>query len=99
MTSLCLCFFFQMKAFRHKIKKTPVNDTHEENLIDDFRPLQQLNGRNVYSSFKIEKPATSAPPATARPIFICGQNHNNGGNFLSLSKLLILFFILINVLT
>lgn len=88
-----------MKSFRHKIKKTPVNDTHEENLIDDFRPLQQLNGRNVYSSFQIQKPATSAPPPTARPIFICGQNHNNGGNVLVLSKVLILFFVLINALT
>lgn len=86
-----------MSDFRNKIKKTTVNATHEEDLVDDFRPLQQLNGRNVYSSFVTQKPSTQAPQ-TVQPInVVCQHSHDDTNNAISTS--LSLFVIFISILT
>ncbi|CAC5361125.1 CA [Mytilus coruscus] len=89
----------QMNDFRNKIKKTTVNDTNEEDLVDDFRPLQQLNGRNVYSSFLTQKSSTQAPSSqTVQSInVVCKHLHDDTNNAIITN--LSLFLISISILT
>lgn len=87
-----------MSKFRQQIKKTTLNDTHDESLVDDFRPIQELNGRNVYSSFRLERtPEPSHPVPTApRPIVVCGNTHNHDDdtNSAGFNRLSLLFLVL-----
>ena len=41
-----------------------LNDSNDVKMVNNFRPLQDLNGRTVYSSFEIlgQGVTTTAPP-------------------------------------
>jgi len=41
-----------------------LNDSNDAKMVNNFRPLQDLNGRTVYSSFEIPGQGVTTPPAT-----------------------------------
>ena len=44
-----------------------LNDSNDAKMVNNFRPLQDLNGRTVYSSFEIPGQGVTTPPATTPP--------------------------------
>lgn len=44
-----------------------LKDSNDKQMVDNFRPLQKLNGRTVYSSFEVtsSKSSTTKPPVVA----------------------------------
>lgn len=42
-----------------------LKDSNDNKMVDNFRPLQDLNNRTVYSSFEVTKPSSTKPPVVA----------------------------------
>lgn len=44
-----------------------LKDSNDNQMVDNFRPLKELNNRTVYSSFEVtsSKPSSTKPPVVA----------------------------------